>query len=114
MEVVALDEQSIRAAALARIAQLFSLPASSLKDEMRFGDDLKASFVSDWRRNEFDQVLDDIRDVADAETLKALNAGILVITTIGDYCDHMVRCYEANPKAAEDALSASLGESVRW
>jgi hypothetical protein len=82
VEAVAPNEPKIRVAALARVAQLFNLPASSLKDEMRFGDDLKASFVSDWRRNEFDQVLDDIRDVADAETLKALNAGILVITAI--------------------------------
>jgi hypothetical protein len=81
---------------------------SALKDEMRFGDDLKASFVSDWRHNEFDQVLHDIRDVADAETLRVLDAGTLVIRTVGDFCDHMVRCYKTSPRAVEAALTASL------
>jgi len=108
--IVVPDNQTIRAAALSRIAQVFNLPTSSLKQEMRFGDDLKATFLSDWKYNEFDQLLHDIRDVADAETLKALNAGTLVITTVGDFCDHMAHCYRTNSREVEAVLSAHLAK----
>jgi hypothetical protein len=80
---------------------------------MRFGDDLQSSFVSDWRYNEFDQILHDIRDVAGGEALKALDAGTLVITSVGDFCGHMVRCYETNPRAVETALGTSFEEHAQ-
>jgi hypothetical protein len=110
VEAVVPDNQTIRAAALSRIAQVFKLPTSSLKEEMRFGDDLKPTFVSDWKYSEFDQLLHDIRDVADAETLKALDAGTLVITTVGDFCDHVAHCYGTNPREVEAVLNVHLAK----
>lgn len=65
---------------------------------MKFGEDLFASFVSDFRYNELDQVLHDLRDVADREICKELDAGTVLIQTVGDYCEHMVRCYKTKPK----------------
>ena len=103
-------EQRIRVAALGKMARLFDLPVSSLREQARFGADLKPSIVSDWRYNEFDQILHDIRDVADVNVLRELDTGTLEIRTIADYCDHMVRCYQTKPSAVEAALGASFEE----
>lgn len=63
-----------------------------------FGQELEASFVSAWKANEFDRLDDDIHDVADRQILKELGSGALVIRTVGDYCEHMVRCYQTKPQ----------------
>ena len=91
-------EQLIRAKALVRLSGIFKVPVAALTPECRFGDDLKASFISDFRRNEFDQVNDDIHDVADRTIAKELGSGNLTIKTVGDYCDHMVRCSKTKRK----------------
>ena len=91
--------------AIARIAKIFAMPTDKVRLAMKFGDDFKVSFVSDFRRNEFDQLSDDIRDVADREITKEIETGVLTITTVGDYCDHMVRCYAINPKVVMELLS---------
>lgn len=87
-------EQVIREHALARIAEIFGIPVTQLRQDTKFGEDLKASFVSDFRFNELDKVDFDIRDVADRKITKELNKGEATIYTVGDYCNHMVRCYE--------------------
>ena len=91
-------EQIIREHALARIAEIFGIPVTMLRQDTKFGEDLKASFRSDFRFNEFDKVDFDIRDVADRKITKELNKGEATIYTVGDYCDHMVRCYETKPE----------------
>jgi len=96
-------EEKIRAKALLRLAGIFHVPVAALSPERRF-DDLKASFVSDFRRNEFDQVSDDIHDVADRVVAKELGSGALTINTVGDYCDHMVRCSRAKQKDVKRLL----------
>jgi len=63
-----------------------------------FGEDINASFVSDWKQNELDIILEDIRDVADKKVQSDLNSGATVIRTVGDYCELMVRCYRTKPK----------------
>lgn len=85
-------EKKIRKRALFRLAGIFHLPAAELTEKHRFGVDLKPSFVSDFRRNELDRINDDIHDVANGDTIKEFKSGNLVVQTVGDYCDHMVRC----------------------
>lgn len=91
-------------AAMKRVAEVFGISIDDLRPELTFGEDLKCSFVSDFRRNEFDMIGDDINDVADRNVAKELASGTLVITTVGDYCRHMVRCYEAKPEDVEHVL----------
>jgi hypothetical protein len=91
-------EKLIREKALLRLSEIFGIPVAKLSLDRRFGDDLKASFVSDFRRNEFDKVNDDIHDVADREITKEMASGRLTIYTVGDYCDHMVRCSRTKRK----------------
>lgn len=91
-------EAVIRDRARSRIAEVFGLALDALQLDAEFGKDLKASFVSDFRLNEFDKIDQDIKDVADRATRKRLGNGELVIRTVGDYCDHMVACYATNPR----------------
>lgn len=95
------QEQIIRERALLRVARLFRMPVAELRLDHTFGVDLKPSFVSDFRRNEFDQIDDDIHDVADRTVAKEFKSGKLVIQTVGDYCDHLVRCSRTKPKDVE-------------
>jgi len=97
-------EDIIRKSALARLAKIFSIPVESLKKNSKFGEDLEASGVSDFRHNEFDRVDHDIHDVADKNISAELRAGHLVIRTVKDYCDHMVRCYESKPNDVKKIL----------
>jgi hypothetical protein len=90
-------ERNVRECALRRIAKVFNVSIESLTDEAAFGEDLRASFVSRIKSNEFDLILSDIRDCADRHTLEELESGTLVIRTVGDYCDHMVRCLAVKP-----------------
>lgn len=97
-------EQIIRESAFVRIAEIFSIPVEQLRDDTVFGEDLKCSFVSKLQDNEYDHILDDIRDVADRKITKELNKGLLTIRTVGDYCGHMVRCYEIKPERVSRIL----------
>ena len=91
------SEEEVRQAALRRVASVFNLSIAALTPELRFGNDLKASFVSDFKYNELDTLLHDVHDVADRQTLAAFGSGALVIRTIADYCEHMVRSYRTKP-----------------
>lgn len=51
-------------AARQKIAKVFRVQADGLRPEHVFGQDLKSSGRSDFKYNEFDQMLHDIRDVA--------------------------------------------------
>ena len=104
-------EEMIREKALLRLSEVLHIPVATLSPERRFGDDLKASFVTDFRRNEFDQVNDDIHDVADPTITKELSSGHLVIQTVGDYCDHMVRCSRTKPKHVKKLLGI---QEAKW
>lgn len=97
-ELVTYPEDVIRQHALRRLAKVFGVPEASLAKEMRFGEELKAAPASDFKANEFDAIDDDIKDVADKQLRKDMEQGRLVIQTVGDYCDHMVRCSLLKPK----------------
>lgn len=93
-----ISDEELRRAAKLRVAQLFNMNPDALRHDFVFGEDLKASYVSDWKANEFDLIYDDICDVSDRNNWKALSSGVLVIRTVGDYCEYMVRCYRIKPK----------------
>jgi hypothetical protein len=88
----------IREHAVRRLAEVFRVPESSLSNDMRFGHELQAAPASDLKANEFDVIDDDIKGVADRQLLKAMAQGRLEICTVGDYCEHMIRCNAIKPK----------------
>ena len=98
-------EKLIRERALLRLSGIFGIPVSDLHPSRRFGgEDLKVSFVSDFRRNELDRVTDDILDVADRTITKEINSGQLKMQTVGEYCDLMVRCSKTKQKDVKRLL----------
>lgn len=94
----AFSEEELRWAAKAKVAHIFNLDASQLDLNAVFGEDLISTRTSDFRENEYDKLDHDIRDVADRSIRKELGSGKLIIRTVGDYCEHMVRCYGVKPK----------------
>jgi hypothetical protein len=100
-------ERVISENALRRLALIFHVPFDSLKADLKFGVDLKASFISDFRRNELDMVSDDIHDVASKLIAKEIRSGHLNIRTVGEYCDYMVRCSKSNLKEVEYLLQVT-------
>jgi hypothetical protein len=103
------QEERIRLQSLRRIAAVFCVPIDQLQLDMRFGADLKCSFVSWFRANEYDQIDRDIHDAADSKTAKELASGALEIQTVGDYCEHMVRCYVSNSLEVDRILKLYRG-----
>jgi hypothetical protein len=104
-------ENIVRQRALQRVAELFGLSETSLFLDARFGHELKADPVSDFKTNQFDILDRDIKDVADQWILKEMAQGKLVIQTVVDYCEHMVRCSRINPEAVVSVLR--LPQSTR-
>lgn len=98
------SDSEIVLAARQRIAHVFGMLVDRVRPELIFGEDLKSSGRSDFKYNEYDQMLHDIRDVADRQSLKEIDSGALEIRTVAEYCDHMVRCYRTNEKAVLSAL----------
>lgn len=92
-----IPENIIRQYALRRLAEVLHVHENSLSNDDRFGRELKAVRVSDFESNEFDKIDDDIRGVADKRALKEMSRGSLVIHTVNDYCNHMVRCSLIKP-----------------
>lgn len=100
-------DEHIRDKAMRRLSRIFGVPLETLAPEQIFGEDLKASFVSDFRRNELDRINDDIHDVADRSIAKELASGKLTIRTAGDYGNHMVRCGKTRPKEVQKLLDGT-------
>ncbi len=97
-------KERIQEYCLKRIGHLFNVDPKSLSNDLVFGEDLKSSFVSNFKLNEFDKIHNDILDVADALILNELNSGALEIRTVGDYCAYMVRCYLTNEDEVKHIL----------
>jgi hypothetical protein len=106
-----MTEEQIRVHALARIADVFGLRRTEIRAGLQFGVDLVAKSRSDFRRNEFDRILDDIRDVADRDTVAELESGRHTISTVEDYCNHMVHCFRTKPDGVRDVLRIPLTNS---
>lgn len=95
--------------ALQRIAAVFDTPVEQLRPEWVFGGDLKSSSRSDFARNEFDAINDDVHDVADSGVLRLLDEGQLFISTVSEYCEFMVKMGGKNAKAVVDVLMSHNG-----
>jgi hypothetical protein len=105
-------EEVVRRYSLRRLAEVFGVSEASLSLNARFGEELKADPPSDFKANQFDIVDRDIKDVADKQILKEMVQGKLVIRTVGDYCDHMVRCSKINPEEVSYVLRLPVGSVV--
>lgn len=100
--------------ALQRIAAVFNLPVEQLRPEWIFGTDLKSSFRSDFARNEYDVLGDDVRDVADKATLRLINSGELEVRTVREYCEFMAKMSRDNPREVKFVLTPKSGRSKGW
>jgi hypothetical protein len=96
------SDNEIADAARRRIAWVFGV--DRVKVEQCFGKDLVGRGKSDFKYGEFNQILNDIRDVADPRTIRDLDSGALEIRTVDDYCNHMMRCYRTNESAVVNTL----------
>jgi hypothetical protein len=99
--------------ALERIAAVFNLPVEQLRPEWTFGTDLTSSFRSDFARNEYDVLGDDVRDVADKPALRLINSGELEIHTVREYCEFMATMSRDNPKEVKFVLTSKSGRYKR-
>jgi hypothetical protein len=104
---MSLTDEQVRVAALSRVARLFGVEVTQISMAARFDTAFQVSFVSGFRRNEFDKLLDDIRDVADRSVLRQIESGDLEVATVGEYCEHMVRCYRTKPHDVAAVLHAT-------
>lgn len=98
------SEEVVRRHSLQHLAEVFGVPEASLSLDARFGKELKANPASDFKANQFDIIDGDIKDVADKQLLKEMAQGTLTIQTVGDYCEHMVRCNSINPAEVSRVL----------
>ena len=98
------SRQNIIDKSLMRISRIFHIPIAEIHRELRFGVDLKPGFVSDFRDNELDIINYDLHDAATKGIRADLIAGRIVIKTVGDYCEFMLRCSEFNQKRVESIL----------
>jgi hypothetical protein len=100
-----IDKEKIVDMCVLRLKSIFNIVDCSVDMKWKFGEELKASFVSDFKENELDCILDDIRFVSSKEMLKRLNNEEVEITTAGDYCDFMFNAYLENPKRVLSVLN---------
>jgi hypothetical protein len=98
------SEDVVRQYALRRLAEVFRVSERELSNEMRFGYELRAVPASCFKLNEFDLIDNDIKDVSDRQLLKKMSQGALVICTVGEYCDHMVKCCLIKPNEVAQVL----------
>jgi hypothetical protein len=92
------SDEDILNAAKKIVAKTFNVSINTISLDYEFGNELKNSFISDFKWNEYDDILEYIRDAADSCILKELNSGDVVIRTVDDFCKHMIRCYHINKK----------------
>lgn len=105
-DVTIMDNSSekIRNKSLERIAEIFDVDADSLNDDLDLTVTFEPNAVKFWKRNQFDMVLDDIRDAAGKNSIELLNNGEFEVKTVGDYIRFMMICYEENPKLVQLVL----------
>lgn len=96
--------ETIYECSLQRISKVFGVPVETLSLEARFGVELVTGPSSFWHENAFDVIDADIRDVADFSLRRKMAKGVYEISTVGDYCSHMVRCYKTRPRVVRKIL----------
>ena len=105
-------EEIIRNKALVRLSSIFSVPVKILDGDMLITKIKEPRKISLLKRNEYDIVADDIRDVASTRILKLINNGDLTIITVDDYVNHMISCYKEVPRLVNNLLGdTNVGDS---
>jgi hypothetical protein len=101
------QELDIEQRAIRRIASIFSISPDKIERNWRFGYELRSCFSSDFRRNELDRINDDIHDVADRKMLRDFTDGSIIVSTVGDYCDLMLRRSKEKTQKVLDVLDSA-------
>jgi hypothetical protein len=94
-----MNEQDVPVARIAsqRVAQVFGLAVDEVNLASRFGIELPASSVSDFKENELDQILGDIQEIRDIMPRGDLPAG--EVRTVGDFVALLEEFQRTNPRA---------------
>jgi hypothetical protein len=108
--LVTYPEHVVRQHALRRLADVFQVAQAALSPAHRFGEELQAAPATDFRLNQFDVLDDDVKQVADKQLLQHMARGSLVIRTVDDYCNHMVRCSQMNPARVTEILKLPVAD----
>ncbi len=92
-----LTRDDIYAICIKRLAQIFGLDVSQIDLEMNWDCELFNVKRSFWEINPFEELNDDIEDIADELTFDKIKNNQLKIRTVRDFCEYMVDRYEDNP-----------------
>lgn len=89
------------------LSKVLNTPVELLKDEMILGVDIKPSFVSDFKYNELDALIEDLRDIGSGAIAKEWKRGDVKIESVGDCVKYISRCYDAKPKLVSNLIFKS-------
>ena len=76
-----------------RIANIFNIVVNDIQANFRFGEELDASFISDFRHNELDQIVFDIEEF---ELILYPNKINKEVSIVKDYIILLAQCRQAN------------------
>lgn len=94
-------ENQLRNRILLHLSQVLEIPINEIASDMKFGVDIKSNFQSDFKYNALDILIEDARDVCSGKIAKEWNRGEIIIDTISDYIEHMIRCNRENPRLVD-------------
>lgn len=92
-----LTRDDIYTICIKRLAQIFGLDVSQIDLDMNWDCKLFNVKRSFWEINPFEELDDDIEDIADELTFDKIKNNQLKIRTVRDFCEYMVDRYEDNP-----------------
>lgn len=92
-----LNQFEIEYLAKKRISKIFKINIKNLSPDFIFGQDLTPSFISDWKQNEIDDVIEDINFIV-SRSIKIELGKDFKLNTVEDYCNFMIKSYYKNPK----------------
>ena len=92
-----LTKNDIYTICIKRLAQIFGLDVSQIDLDMNWDCELFNVKRSFWEVNPFEELNDDIEDIADELTFDKIKNNQLKIRTVRDFCEYMVDRYEDNP-----------------
>ena len=102
-------QNEIREASMKYISNLFKIPLESFDKNYKFGEDLKAK-PNPFSEGEFDDLIFDIEYVADDETLNDFRSNKIKITTVEDFSNYMIKCYDKKRREVRRVLKLNLGK----
>jgi hypothetical protein len=112
----ALSSKEIYDLALDRLATAFKITKKELRPEMVFGKDLKSqkSVLFLFAEDKLMAVFEDVNFVTTAvfrrekDFFGDVDIEKIYARTVGEYCKHMVRCYQIAPDIVESVLKPEV------